>query len=73
MGFTIMAAIIFFSFIGYKIDEKFKTHWWTLVGVFVGFAYSGYEVWKLIQNEKEEEKKKEKPKKQSHGPSKRTI
>lgn len=58
IGFTIMAAIIIFSFIGYKLDQKFKTSYWTLIGVFVGFSYSGYEVWKLIRNLKEEEKNK---------------
>ena len=60
MGFTIMAAIIVFSFIGYQIDEKLKTknYPWTLLGVFLGFLYSGYEIWKLIKNEEEKEKNK---------------
>ena len=55
MGYTIMAAICFFSFVGYQLDQKLKTQYWTLVGVFAGFLYSGYEVWKLIQREKEQD------------------
>ena len=64
MGFTIMAAVFFFTFIGYKIDEKLQTrlHLWTLFGIFAGLAYSGYEVWKLIKREEEEEKKNKKSK-----------
>ena len=60
IGFTIMAAVCLFSFIGYKIDEKFKTNFWTLIGIFTGFAFSGYEVWKLVRREQEEEKKNKK-------------
>lgn len=56
IGYTIMAAICFFSFVGYQLDKKFKTQYWILIGIFVGFLYSGYEVWKLIKREKEEEK-----------------
>jgi F0F1-type ATP synthase assembly protein I len=62
LGYTIMASIFFFSFIGYQIDQRLKTQYWTLVGIFIGFIYSGYEVWKLIkrEQEKEEEEKKKK-------------
>ena len=60
MGYTIMAAICFFSFVGYKLDQIFKKQYLMLVGMFVGFAYSGYEVWKLIQSEKENETKNNK-------------
>ena len=64
LGYTIMAAVFFFAFIGYKLDEKFKNekHLWTLCGVFVGFVYSGYEVWKLVKREQEEEQKNKKQK-----------
>ena len=58
LGYTIMAAILFFSFIGYQLDQKLKTQYWTLVGVFVGFGYSGYEVWKLVKKLQEEENQK---------------
>ena len=51
-------AILFFSFIGYQIDAKLKTQYWTLIGIFTGFIYSGYEVWKLIKREAEEERSK---------------
>ena len=60
IGYTIMAAVFFFSFIGYQIDKKLKTQYWTLIGIFTGFAYSGYEVWKLIKREKEQEEENRK-------------
>jgi hypothetical protein len=58
LGYTSMAAIIFFSFLGYQIDAHFKTQYWTLIGIFVGFFFSGYEVWKLIKSENAKEKEK---------------
>ena len=70
MGYTIMASIIFFSFIGYKLDEKFHTQYWFLVGVFSGFAFSGYEIWKLIKSEKEIEKQNNDVKIQESGKTK---
>ena len=62
LGYTIMAAVFFFTFVGYKLDEKFKNeyHLWTLLGIFTGLAYSGYEVWKLVKNEQDKIKNKKK-------------
>ena len=64
LGYTIMAAILFFSFVGYQIDVRFKTKYWTFVGVFAGFLYSGYEVWKLVKNENEKEEAAKRMKKE---------
>ena len=62
LGYTIMAAVFFFTYIGYKLDEKFKNeyHLFTLSGIFVGLTYSGYEVWKLVKNEQNKINNKEK-------------
>lgn len=59
IGYTIMAAVFLFTFIGYKIDEKFKikSNLCTLFGIFTGLAYSGYEVWKLVKREEDKDNK----------------
>jgi hypothetical protein len=59
MGYTIMAAVFFFTFVGYQIDKKFpnEAHIYTLLGIFAGFVYSGYEVWKLVKDLKNKDKK----------------
>lgn len=54
-----MAAMFLCAFIGYTIDEKVKkgSSTFTLIGVFFGLAFSGYEVWKLIKSKENEDKK----------------
>jgi len=49
LGLNMAAGMGVFTFIGHKIDQKFNTQFWTLVGMFFGLFYCGYEVWKLIQ------------------------
>jgi len=43
------AGMAFFTFIGYQIDKRKGGQTWTLVGMFLGLFYCGYEVWKLIR------------------------
>jgi len=59
IGYTIMAAVFLCAFIGYKIDERIKkgSSTFTLVGLFMGLTFSGYEVWKLIKSKNKEDKK----------------
>ena len=59
LGYVIMAAVFFFTFIGYQLDRKFKNDFnlFTLLGIFAGLLYGGYEVWRLIQREQEYNKK----------------
>ncbi len=59
IGYTIMAAMFLCTFIGYKIDEKIKkgSSMFTLIGVFFGMAFSGYEVWKLVKSKENEDQK----------------
>ena len=50
LGFNLMAGMIFFSCVGYWIDQKRGgTQGWTLTGMFLGLFYGGYEVWKFIK------------------------
>lgn len=50
LGLNIVAGFIVFTFIGYKIDEKRgKGSLFTLLGMFLGLFYCGYEIWKLIR------------------------
>ena len=51
IGLNMAVGMAFFSFIGYWIDKKLNGNGiWTLAGMFAGFAYCGYEGWKLIRN-----------------------
>ena len=44
-----VAGMALFTFLGYKLDCRFGGgRMWTLGGMFLGLAYGGYEVWKLI-------------------------
>ena len=51
LGLNMAVAVILFTFIGYKIDQKRggDLQIFTLLGVFLGLFYGGYEVWKAIQ------------------------
>lgn len=49
-GYQVAGGMAVFSGIGYLLDRKFRDDYlFTLLGVFVGFAYVLYEAWKLIQ------------------------
>jgi hypothetical protein len=50
LGFNMAAGMGFFTFIGYKIDQKQGGgNAWTLAGMFLGLVYGVYEIWKLIR------------------------
>ena len=49
LGTNMIAGMALFTFLGYKLDGWFGGgRMWTLGGMFLGLAYGGYEVWKLI-------------------------
>lgn len=60
IGYTIMAAILLCTFIGYKIDQKLKktSYPYTIAGLMLGMAYSGYEIWKLVKRSQDDTDKK---------------
>ena len=50
LGINLVAGMAVFSTLGYYIDQKRGGgQAWTLVGMFLGLFYGGYEVWKLIR------------------------
>lgn len=50
LGINIAVGMVFFTMTGSWIDRKLGDgHFWTLVGMFLGVFYSGYEIWKLIR------------------------
>lgn len=50
LGLTMVVGVCFFTYLGYLIDKKTGGgQAWTLVGIFVGLFYCGYEIWKLIR------------------------
>ena len=51
LGLNMTAGMIMFSFIGHWIDEKRGGGYIaTLIGMFLGLFYCGYEVWKIVRN-----------------------
>jgi F0F1-type ATP synthase assembly protein I len=50
LGYNLLAGMLVFSGIGWWIDKKRGTApFWTVVGMFMGLVYGGYEVWKLAR------------------------
>ena len=50
LGTNMAAGMAIFTFLGYKLDQKLGSgRTWTLCGMFLGLAYCGYEVWKLVR------------------------
>lgn len=50
LGSTMVVGVVLFTYLGYLIDKKRGTgQTWTLVGIFLGLFYCGYEVWKLVR------------------------
>ncbi len=50
LGITMAVGVGFFTYAGYWIGKKTgNEELWTLVGIFVGLFYCGYEVWRLIR------------------------
>ena len=55
LGTTMVAGVSFFTYLGYLLDKKFGSdRVWTLVGIFLGLFYCGYEVWRLIRKKNNE-------------------
>ncbi len=56
LGFTMAVGMLVFTFIGMYVDNKRGdgSSWGTLTGMFVGLFYCGYEVWKIIKDNKDE-------------------
>ena len=55
LGLNMAAGMAFFTYIGYRIDQARGGHLWTLVGMFLGLLYCGFEVWKLVREGNKEE------------------
>ena len=50
LGTNLTAGMLFFSGIGYYVDHRRGDgQAWTLVGMFLGLLWCGYEVWKLVR------------------------
>ena len=50
LGLNMAVGMGFFSWLGYVVDQKIKGGGIpTLIGMFLGMFYCGYEVWKLIR------------------------
>ncbi len=49
VGMNMAVGVGVFSFIGYKLDEKYGGTIFTIIGVLLGCVYIGYESWKLIK------------------------
>jgi len=52
-GLTLAIGIGGFTYLGIWLDKKLATGFWTLIGVFLGLIYGGYEIWKLIKKTNE--------------------
>ncbi|MGE0266846.1 MAG: AtpZ/AtpI family protein [Candidatus Omnitrophota bacterium] len=50
LGWTMITGVALFTFAGYYADSKFKTRWWTFIGVGCGIFYCGYLIWKMTIN-----------------------
>ncbi len=53
LGLNMAAGMAVFSALGYWIDHKTANEegLWTLGGMFVGIFYCGYEVWKVVRQQ----------------------
>ena len=50
LGITMVTGVSFFTYLGYLVDKRIGSgRTWTLVGIFLGLFYCGYEVWRLIR------------------------
>lgn len=52
LGTNLAAGMAVFCFLGYWIDKwrgGSGTGGWLFAGVFMGFLYGGYEVWKVVR------------------------
>jgi hypothetical protein len=50
LGTNMVAGMALFTFLGYKVDQRRGGgRTCTLIGMFLGLFYGGYEVWKLVR------------------------
>jgi hypothetical protein len=51
LGTQLAAGFAVFAWLGWRMDHRHggEGSTWTLVGLFMAFAYGGYEVWKLVR------------------------
>ena len=58
LGLNMTAGMIMFSFIGHWVDQKRGGGYIaTLIGMFLGLFYCGYEVWKIVRNTQQQDNK----------------
>jgi hypothetical protein len=56
LGINFAVGMGLFSFGGYKLDQKRGDgNLFTLLGMFLGLIYGGYEVWKLVRVQNEDD------------------
>lgn len=54
LGLNMAVGMAVFSYVGYYIDQKRGGgQLFTLLGMFAGIFYCGYEVWKIIRQDNE--------------------
>ena len=59
LGANLTAGMLAFTFIGYSIDKHFgEGETFTLIGLFLGLIYGGYEVWKVVRYLQREDARK---------------
>ena len=52
-AWSIGGGIVFLSFLGYYLDQRFQTdHLYVLIGFGIGIVYTVYEIYKTIKSEK---------------------
>jgi len=57
LGINIAVGMALFTMIGNWIDKKLgNQHLWILLGMFLGLFYCGYEIWKLIHQNNNDQK-----------------
>ena len=51
LGTNLTAGMLLFTFIGHAVDRRLgEGETFTLVGLFLGLTYGGYEVWKVVRD-----------------------
>lgn len=57
LGFNMAAGVIVFACLGYWIGQKNgQGQFFTLLGIFLGLFYGGYQVWRVARRKEENEK-----------------
>lgn len=59
LGVDLAAGMVLFTMGGYWLDQRRDTGtFWTLMGMFMGLVYGGYEVWKVVRTVPDADDKK---------------